>query len=270
MIAVTRNGRPISPPHEPYVCDLRKQVPRYHQIGRYWCGPTNIQMARNGYRNPDERRYFEQRDLANAVKLNNTDEGWHCDPQGLRKTINALANPQGVVWEQSRERDPRGLLLKLLVLVDRVRFPIPVLVGAGIHWVLLVEFETDVKPQPDATVTIRRLGIHDSLDYGTDIFRTVSPGDWFDDSDYWRIPIVYPKGQTTGQWKGYYVGVAETYIQPAMKMVARSKKRGRLIVAKAPPPIARPRRIVSDLHQTARPGYLGLFAYLSRTSFRTP
>jgi hypothetical protein len=123
--------------------DFRNRVAAYHQKGDTWCGPTNIQMARNGYPKPAERKLYKQLDLVHLVEHNNTTEGWHCDPQGLYRTINALDNPAGVNWTETVEDDRRPLLLNILIRMDQTGFPVPVLVKKGIHWVLIVSFRTD-------------------------------------------------------------------------------------------------------------------------------
>jgi hypothetical protein len=143
-----------------YNLDIGANVPLYGQQMCYWCGAASAQMARNGYPNPADRVYYTQANLWNIIQLHNStspaDSGWATDPHGLRGCLQSLSRLP-VDWVEFDKASSGAVLFFMLYWMNRERFPSPVLVNQGGHWVVVVGWETDVEPVDGSSPTLQQI-----------------------------------------------------------------------------------------------------------------
>jgi hypothetical protein len=157
--------------------DVGANVPVYGQEKGNYCGETNAQMARDGYPDRSDRIYYRQKYLHNIIRAQNSalpaDKcHWNTDPQGLQGCLQLLSNPP-VNWVvlSNSQRDETELFI--MQRIEQTRFPVPVLVNGGRHWVLVVGWETEV-PLGGGNAELKYIHFHDPepLGKGSDITAT--------------------------------------------------------------------------------------------------
>lgn len=82
------------------------------------------------------------------------------------------------------------------------KYPSPVLVNQGGHWVVVVGYESDVDPQTSSTVTLQQITFHDPEPHNIGTVTTMSASQWYNGP--WNGAVIY-----SGTWLNDYVAVVE-------------------------------------------------------------
>jgi hypothetical protein len=163
-------------------------------------------MARNGYPNPGNRLFYVQSDVWNTIQAHNStlsaDSGWATDPHGLTGCLANLANPAGIDWVEEAQTSRDDVLYFMLYWMSVRRYPSPVLVNQGGHWVVVVGYECDVDPTQAAAVTLQQISFHDPEPHNIGTQTTMSASQWYNGP--WNGSVIY-----SGTWLNDYVAVVE-------------------------------------------------------------
>ena len=187
-------------------------VPCYCQESDCWCGAASAQMALEGYPGGVEHAYA-QSFIWNRIQAHNV-EAWCTDPAGMRGVLMELGGDPGVHWVIFSNPSAGAVMHDITYWMTVREYPTPVLVHAGgsygsfDHWVVIVEFTTDINPTAGGTATLESIRIFDpwppcstASSGGVNAFVTGST--WY--TTYWSVPGDY----AVSQWHGTYVAVVE-------------------------------------------------------------
>jgi hypothetical protein len=232
-----------------FTLDLSANVPLYGQQMCYWCGAASGQMARNGYPNPGDRLYYLQSDVWNTIQLHNStapaDSGWATDPHGLTSCLMSLANPAGVDWVEFADASRDAVLHFMVYWMSQRKYPSPVLVNQGGHWVDVVGYETDIQPQPGNTVTLQQITVNDPEPHNIGTVSTFSASQWYNGP--WNGAVIY-----AGTWQNQYVAVAEPpSVKGSVRVRVVERTGQRLILPEEALEYAR--RWIRELHLAEKP-----------------
>jgi hypothetical protein len=188
-----------------YQVDISANVPLYGQQMCYWCGAASAEMARNGYPNPADRVYYTQQNLWNIIQLYNStapgDSGWATDPHGLQGCLQSLSSAP-VDWVEFDNVSRDAVLFFMLYWMNRERFPSPVLVNQGGHWVVVVGWETDIEPVSGSNPTLEQIHYFDPEPHNVGTDTTITGAQWY--AGPWNGAVVY-----SGTWQNQYVAIVE-------------------------------------------------------------
>jgi hypothetical protein len=188
-----------------YTVDLSGNVPLFGQEMCYWCGAASAQMTRDGYPSAADRVYYTQTYLWNVIQAHNStnpaDVGWATDPLGLNGCLQSLSSAP-VNWVQYPAASAAQVMFFMLHWMDIERYPSPVLVNQGGHWVVVVEWETDVQPITGSTPTLQLIRFYDPEPHNKGTDTTMSGAQWY--GGPWNGPVMY-----AGTWLNNYVAVVE-------------------------------------------------------------
>ena len=190
-----------------YSLDIGANVQRYQQEEDNWCGEACAQMTRNGYPNAADRRYHTQTILYNKIQAANysktvADKKWATNPHGMQGCLQSDSNAP-VAWVEHVTPNRDEAMSFLLFGMYRKRFPTPVVVDEGGHWVVVVGWKTDVEPVAGSSPRLRFIHYLDpnSTDGGS-CHTMMKASIWLD--QHWNEPILVP-----GTWKGKYVAIGQ-------------------------------------------------------------
>ncbi len=210
--------------------DFSANVPLYGQELCVYCGAASGQMIRNGYPNPADRLFFTQTYIWNTIQVNNStlpaDSGWATDPHGLRACLQSLSNPPGVHWAEFAGTSRDAVLFDLLYWMNRLEYPVAVLINHGGHWVVVVGFTTDVEPVSGSTPTLQSIIIHDPEPHNVGTDSTMTGAQWF--SGPWNGAISY-----AGSWLNKYVAIVEPPVEKGVVKVKRVRRTGEQLLSPA-------------------------------------
>jgi hypothetical protein len=202
-----------------YPFDISDNVTPYKQEELNWCGPANAQMCRNGYPISGERLYFTQQSLWDQMSFYNSNDPndlnrWNSDPLGVKGCLQNLANPSGINWEVFADPNPDVVLISMLSGMNYARFPSPVLINEGEHWVCVVGWETDNAPVAGSNPKLQSIDYFDSLHDVGDAYTHQSANAFLGDEGTpgpWTYPVTYP-----GTWENGFVAIVQTsFVQVA-------------------------------------------------------
>ena len=209
-----------------FVVNLSANVPFYCQEDLVkTCGAACARMTRNGYPNPADRLLFTEAQVWPLIQSHNSTAAqdtawlWYTDPHGLQGCLqHELNNPSGVNWVEFANTNKEELMFSVLYWMNLRRFPTPVLTQRGLHWVLIVGYETDVEPILNSTPMVELIHFLDpkaapcpnSPLASPLIMETGSIWLWANANSpdptqiYWGAPVGY-----SGTWKDQYVAIIE-------------------------------------------------------------
>jgi hypothetical protein len=190
-----------------YRLDISTNVQRYQQQNDDWCGEACAQMTRNGYPNAADRRYYTQAALYNKIQAFNysctdADRQWYTNPHGMQGCLQSVSEAP-VDWVEYANPDRDEATLFLVFGMYTEKFPTPVVVDEGGHWVVVVGWKTDVEPVVGSHPTLKFIHYLDpnSRDGGSS-HTMIRASKWF--HQHWDNPIVIP-----GTWEGKYVVIGQ-------------------------------------------------------------
>ncbi len=203
----------------PYAVDITGQVALFGQPNDHYCGPASARMVRNGYPNPPGGQVFDQDDLWNRIQANNSKktvdqaQKWYTDPLGMRETLFGLDKPPVAGWTiVSGSR--ANVLLAALVSLKAHRYPIPMLVNQGDHWIVLTGFVTDVEPVDGGKPKLNRVCLRNPWPIGTGATESLTASE-FASTRYFGQSVGKP-----GTWRYKSVCVAERPVQGNVRIAA--------------------------------------------------
>ena len=189
-----------------YTVDLSANVPLYGQEKCFWCGAASGQMSRNGYPDPAQRLFYAQVDVWNTIQSYNSalpvDAGWATDPQGLASALQNLAPPPLIDWVVFKGPSRDSVMFLMLYWMNRERYPSPVLVNQGGHWVVIVGWTTDLEPVGGSTPVLQSIQFHDPEPHNVGTDTKMTGAQWY--AGPWNGPVMY-----AGSWLNDYVAVVE-------------------------------------------------------------
>ena len=240
-----------------FTLDLSANVPLYGQQLCYWCGAASGQMARNGYPNPSDRLFYLQSDVWNTIQAHNStspaDADWATDPHGLTGCLANLANPPGIHWVEEAQISRDAVLHFMLYWMSVRRYPSPVLVNQGGHWVVVVGYESDLDPTQSPPVTLQQITFHDPEPHNIGTVTTMSASQWYNGP--WNGAVIYP-----GTWLNSYVAVVEPPRPKGIVRIQVVDRSGREHISEQQA-IEHAVRWVRERRLSERPGY----QFLART-----
>jgi hypothetical protein len=189
-----------------FTLDLSANVPLYGQQVCDWCGAASGEMTGNGYPNPTDQIFYQQSDVWNTIQIYNStnpaDAGWATDPHGLTGALMNLANPPGVDWVEYSNASRDAVLHFMLYWMSVRKYPTPVLVNQGGHWIVITGYECDVQPAPGDTLSLQQITYLDPEPHNIDTHTTMSASQWYNGP--WNGSIIY-----SGTWLNTYVAIVE-------------------------------------------------------------
>jgi hypothetical protein len=211
--------------------DVSDNVKLYGQESCCWCGAASGKMTMNGYPDPAHRVLYTQQTVWNSIQAHNStapaDLGWCTDPFGLRDAMMALnAPPAGGHWVVFSDPNRDTVMFDILYWMNRLRYPAPVLVNRGGHWVVIVGFDTDVEPTSGSSPTLSQIEFYDPEPHnnGTDTVQTAA--------SWYAVPWVGPV-QYSGTWLNDYVAVVEPPVGRGTVKVRTVKRTARTLISPA-------------------------------------
>jgi hypothetical protein len=190
-------------------------------------------MAMNGYPNPTDRVLRQQLDIWDVIQAHNSTlpadvaAGWCTDPQGLEGCLMALNPPpgQGDSWVVFSNPSAYYVMFSILYWMNRLYYPVPVLINEGGHWVLIVGYESDVQPLDGTAPTLQFITYYDPEPHNVGSVITKTGAQWF--TGPWIGPVNW-----SGSWLDNYVAVIEPpSAQGKVKVAERVKRVGEKIIA---------------------------------------
>jgi hypothetical protein len=188
-----------------YTKDISTNVTLFAEDINGYCGEANAQMVRDGYPNPADRLYYRQDFLENIICLYNSHRSedrrkYSTDPEGMQGCLQSLSS-YPVKWMvfTSSDRDEANRFI--LISMNDLSFPTPVLVNSGGHWVVVVRFETDVDPSSSAKAKLEYITMYDPDMPGSITTKTATQ--WNRNSWFGAVKI-------PGTWKDRFVVVGQT------------------------------------------------------------
>jgi hypothetical protein len=206
-----------------YTVDLTGNVPLYGQEKCTWCGAASGQMSRNGYPNPAQRLFYAQVDVWNTIQSYNStlpaDSGWATDPLGLVGALQNLARPAGVDWVAFVNPSRDYVMFETLFWMNIEKYPSPVLVNQGGHWVVIVGWTTDVEPVTGSSPVLQSIHFHDPEPHNVGTDTNMTAAQWY--AGPWNGPVQY-----AGSWLNDYVAVVEPPTSEGAVSVKQIKRTG--------------------------------------------
>jgi len=205
-----------------YKVDLSANVPLFGQEMCYWCGAASAQMTRDGYPDPANRLYYTQTYLWNVIQAHNStlpaDQGWATDPNGLNGCLQSLSSAP-VDWVPYPKPSAADVMFFMLYWMNIEQYPSPVLVNQGGHWVVVVEWETDVEPVGGSTPTLLQIRFHDPEPHNVGTDTTMSGAQWY--AGPWNGAVIY-----SGSWFNQYVAIVEPPVPKGEVKIATVNRLG--------------------------------------------
>ncbi len=212
-----------------YPVDLSANVPLFGQEMCYWCGAASAQMTRDGYPTPADRVYYTQSYLWNVIQAWNStlpaDAGWATDPTGLRGCLQSLSSAP-VDWVAYVNPSASAVMFFMLYWMNVERFPSPVLVNQGGHWVVVVGWETDVEPTAGSSPTLQTIRFYDPEPHNQGTDTTMSGSQWY--AGPWNGSVIY-----SGTWLNDYVAVVEPPIPKGEVRIVTVERTGTKLLTPA-------------------------------------
>jgi hypothetical protein len=186
------------------IVDLGDDVTPYIQENGQYCGEATAQMTRNGYPKEYGPVYYTQAYLYNIIQCKNSTEPgdqceWNTDPKGLRECLQLLSSPP-VNWVECANIDGDTAQQFIMDCIEQSRFPVPVVVQKGLHWVLVVGWETRA-PQEGGDPVLMRVRLYDPEPKEVGSKGWISAKKW--NADYFS-KVYYGK-----IWRGTFVAVGQ-------------------------------------------------------------
>lgn len=215
-----------------FTLDLSANVPLYGQEDCVWCGAASAQMIRNGYPNPADRLFYTQTFLWNRIQVHNSTDPadlalpvpWATDPHGLTGCLQSLANPAGVHWSEFADPSWSDVLFDMLYWMNRRQYPSAVLINQGGHWVVIVDFVTDVEPVAGSAPVLQSISVYDPEPHNVGTSTQFTGAQWF--AGPWNGSIQY-----AGTWHNQYVAVVEPPIERGEVQVERVERIGKEVLS---------------------------------------
>lgn len=184
--------------------DVGPNVKIFLQENALFCGEANAKMARNGYPDPGNRVPYDQKYLSNIIKAHNSNRNddkrkWNTDPEGLRLCLQLLSSSP-VNWVECASTDRWETQQFILQCIGQEKFPTPVLINRGFHWVLVVGWETTV-----AAGGVENLKFVHYYDPQQDC----KGADTTATSTVWNSPKSFSAVQIKGTWVNRFVAVGQ-------------------------------------------------------------
>ena len=187
-----------------YKKDISNNVPQFGQEDDFWCGGACAQMTLDGFPDPADRRYYFQKDLMANIDLHNNNPpggpNWATSPDGLQGCLQSLSTSRPVQWVEFVNADREKALKFLLLGMTSEEFPTPVMIDQGRHWVVVVGWETDVKPSHANHPTLQHIRYLDPLPLNIGSTNFISAKIW--NRKHWNKPVAVP-----GKWFKNFVVV---------------------------------------------------------------
>src|SRR3972149_6834423 len=185
--------------------DLQPNVTLYGQEMCIWCGAASAQMIMNGYPDPAHRIFNPQVDVWNTIQANNSavpaDANWATDPVGLRGCLASLNPPPGGSWlVHASNRD--AVMFDIIYWMNRNHYPVATLINRGGHWVVVVEYQSDVAPVAGSTPVLQQITKYDPEPHNVGSVSTMTGANWY--ATDWNGTVNY-----AGSWFDKYVAVIE-------------------------------------------------------------
>jgi hypothetical protein len=142
----------------------------------------------------------------------------------------------------------RDAVLYFMIYWMSVRkYPSPVLVNQGGHWVVVVGYESDVDPQTSSTVTLQQITFHDPEPHNIGTVTTMSASQWYNGP--WNGAVIY-----SGTWLNDYVAVVEPPKPSGTTRVRVVERTGRQLLSDRQA-VEYALRWVRERQLAERPGY---------------
>jgi hypothetical protein len=147
------------------------------------------------------------------------DSGWATDPQGLVGALQNLARPAGVDWVAFVNPSRDWVMFETLFWMNIEKYPSPVLVNQGGHWVVIVGWTTDVEPVSGSSPVLQSIHFHDPEPHNVGTDTNMTGAQWY--AGPWNGPVMY-----AGSWLNDYVAVVEPPTSEGAVSVKQIKRTG--------------------------------------------
>lgn len=198
-----------SPALAQYEVDIRGNVPLHGQESCVWCGAACGQMIMNGYPDPADRIFYPQVQVWNTIQANNSTDpvdvaqGWATDPQGLCETMILLNSPPSPgTWHIHADANRDAVMFDILYWMRTNDYPVATLINQGGHWVVIVQYVSDIEPVRGSTPTLQEITIYDPEPHNVGSASTMDAAAWYDTKWYGGV-------WWGGTWHDQYVAVIE-------------------------------------------------------------
>lgn len=209
--------------------DIQGDVPLYGQQQCNWCGAASAQMIMNGYPDPTDRIFLTQLNIWNSIQANNStnaidvNQNWATDPQGLQGCLMVLNPPPGGTWNIHMDTIRDNLMFDIFFWMNRNNYPVAVLINEGEHWVVIVQYETDVEPIAGSTPTLNEITFYDPEPHNIGSVINKLAANWY--ANEWANSIRFP-----GTWRNNWVAVIEPPIEKGRVKVKMVERMGKKII----------------------------------------
>lgn len=202
--------------------DLRGNVPLYDQEKETWCGATSAQMILDGCPKSEDRIYYDQSYIWNAIQsmkaiqmgknLTSCLVDWRTDPNSLKNSLIQLEKTNNFIWDVSSSEKYELAMSRIIYFMNKYKYPVPVLIYDGFHWAVIVGFEIDIAPDPGSTVCLESVTIFNPDTYKTFV-ESVPADEWFQ-SLFYQIET---NTQYKCSWEDHYVSICDQSDEPPIK-----------------------------------------------------
>jgi hypothetical protein len=170
---------------------------------------------------------YTQEELYDEIQKYNTDKCdecndtlWYSDPDGVNSVLNNLITKSGVNYSKVIKTDCESAMHDTLYWISHRKYPGLTTIYEGYHWVTLVGFKADKKPEHLAngidTVKLETIYYHDPNSALT-TYEAIDAETWYKKNDsrynnYWGKPIDVSCGAHStekSKWQGKYLSIIE-------------------------------------------------------------
>jgi hypothetical protein len=184
--------------------DVSANVPLFAEDINGYCGEANAQMVRDGYPNRADRLHYRQDFLETIIQRYNSARPqdkckYSTDPEGMQGCLQSLSSsPVKWIVYTSSNRDEANRFI--LISMNSLSFPTPVLMNSGGHWMVVVGFETDVDPRSSAKAKLQYVTVYDPEMPGSVTTKTAKQ---------WNRRSWFGAVKIPGTWKDKFVVVGQ-------------------------------------------------------------
>jgi hypothetical protein len=212
-----------------HTIDLSGNVPLYGQQRCIWCGAACGQMIMNGYPNPTHSLFYTQQHVWNTIQANNSsnpaDAGWATDPIGLRDAMRQLNPPPGGTWNIFTNSNRNTVMFDILYWMNTNNYPVATLIDGGQHWVVIVDYQTNIVPVAGSSPVLNSISIYDPEPHNVGSHITMTGAVWY--AGRWANPVVF-----TGSWQNDYVAVIEPPVEKGTVRVDSVVRIGKKVISR--------------------------------------
>jgi hypothetical protein len=220
-------------------------------------------MIMDGYPDPADRVFFTQTNIWNTIQANNSTDpadtiwNWATDPIGLRDTMISMNPPTPGTWNIFSQTNRDQVMFWILYWMNRNDFPVAVLINRGMHWVVIVGYETDIEPLMGTSPTLDMITYNDPEPHNVGTTITKTGALWY--ANEWVGSVMF-----SGSWDNDYVAVIEPPEEEGKVTVKEVKRIGDRIIP--------PREAVEHASSAIRKLALNkkeTYAILNKRNFRS-